>query len=212
MVPETCDKYCWCPFTVLSILMNVILRCSIYPSQWRTSIVSAIFKNKGCSFLPKFYRPISLVHLLSKFMEVVCTSLSSISIPKVQERRRSRFQGVMIFFSSFFFPEPAFPVKINRQNFLQNSIFLESTQSRLSRLSEFFSKSLDLSGSTWTFCYFVFFDLDPSGILAHIFQTWIWHSSLVVFHKNGPVMACPVISEKWKFKIHSNHAEDIKKM
>ena len=58
-------------FTVLSILMNVILRCSIYPSQWRTTIVSAIFKNKGCSFLPKFYRPISLVHLLSKFFDFI---------------------------------------------------------------------------------------------------------------------------------------------
>ena len=58
-------------FTGLSILMNVILRCSIYPSQWRTTIVSAIFKNKGCSFLPKFYRPISLVHLLSKFFDFI---------------------------------------------------------------------------------------------------------------------------------------------
>jgi hypothetical protein len=58
-------------FAILSILMNVILRCSIYPSQWRTTIVSAIFKNKGSSFLPKFYRPISLVHLLSKFFDFI---------------------------------------------------------------------------------------------------------------------------------------------
>ena len=46
-------------FTILSILMNVILRCSIYPTQWRTTIVSAIFKNKESSLFPKFYRPIS---------------------------------------------------------------------------------------------------------------------------------------------------------
>ena len=58
-------------FSILSILMNVILRCSIYPSAWRTSIVSAIFKNKGNSLFPKFYRPISLVHLLSKFFDFI---------------------------------------------------------------------------------------------------------------------------------------------
>ena len=58
-------------FTILSILMNVILSFSIYPSQWRTTIVSAIFKNKGCSLFPKFYRPISLVQLLSKFFDFI---------------------------------------------------------------------------------------------------------------------------------------------
>ena len=58
-------------FTILTILMNVILQKAIYPSLWRITIVCAIFKNKGSSLLAKFYRPISLVQLLSKFFDFV---------------------------------------------------------------------------------------------------------------------------------------------
>ena len=58
-------------FTILTLLMNVILQNAIYPSIWRVTMISAIFKNKGNSLLAKFYRPISLVHLLSKFFDFI---------------------------------------------------------------------------------------------------------------------------------------------
>ena len=51
--------------------MNVILQNAIYPSKWRMTTVAAIFKNKGSSLLAKFYRPISLVQLLSKFFDFI---------------------------------------------------------------------------------------------------------------------------------------------
>ena len=58
-------------FTILTLLMNVILQNAIYPSVWKITTVSAIFKNKGNSLLAMFYRPISLVQLLSKFFDFI---------------------------------------------------------------------------------------------------------------------------------------------
>ena len=58
-------------FSILTILMNVILQNAIYPSKWRMTTVAAIFKNKGSSLLAKYYRPISLVQLLSKFFDFI---------------------------------------------------------------------------------------------------------------------------------------------
>ena len=58
-------------YTILLVLFNIILQCASYPSTWRTSVVAAIFKNKGSSWIPKFYRPISLVVLLSKLFDFI---------------------------------------------------------------------------------------------------------------------------------------------
>ena len=58
-------------YTILLVLFNMILQCASYPSTWRTSVVAAIFKNKGSSWIPKFYRPISLVVLLSKLFDFI---------------------------------------------------------------------------------------------------------------------------------------------
>ena len=38
MSPKHVTSIAGVMFTILSILMNVILSCSIYPSQWRTTI------------------------------------------------------------------------------------------------------------------------------------------------------------------------------
>ena len=58
-------------FSILLLLFNAIFQCSLYPTNWRTSIVTAIFKNKGSSLLAKFYRPVSLVVLLSKLFDFI---------------------------------------------------------------------------------------------------------------------------------------------
>ena len=58
-------------FSILLVLFNMVIHCAIYQSKWRTSIVAAIFKNKGSPWIPKFYRPISLVVLLSKLFDFI---------------------------------------------------------------------------------------------------------------------------------------------
>ena len=58
-------------FPILLILLNALLQCALYPKKWRTTIVSAIFKNKGSSLSQLNYRPISLVQLLSKLFDFI---------------------------------------------------------------------------------------------------------------------------------------------
>ena len=61
-------------YPVLAVIFNVILRSSLYPSKWRNTIVSTLFKNKGVTWLPKFFRPVSLVQLLSKMFDFILLS------------------------------------------------------------------------------------------------------------------------------------------
>ena len=58
-------------FSILLVLITMVTQCAIYPSKWRTSIVAAIFKNKGSPWIPTFYRPISSVVLLSKLFDFI---------------------------------------------------------------------------------------------------------------------------------------------
>ena len=58
-------------FPILQLLLNIVLYCALYPTHWRTSVVSAIFKNKGKYLNPKNYRPISLVQMLSKLFDFI---------------------------------------------------------------------------------------------------------------------------------------------
>lgn len=58
-------------FPILQLLLNIIFYCALYPTHWRTTIVSAIFKNKGKYLDPKNYRPISLVQMLSKLFDFI---------------------------------------------------------------------------------------------------------------------------------------------
>ena len=53
------------------ILFNIILQCRLFPSQWRSTDISAIFKNKGSVFSPNNYRPVSLVQILAKLFEYI---------------------------------------------------------------------------------------------------------------------------------------------
>ena len=41
-------------FTVLSTLMNLILKCSIYPTQWRITIVLPSSRTKDVAFYRRF--------------------------------------------------------------------------------------------------------------------------------------------------------------
>ena len=58
-------------FNILFVLFNIILQCALYPTRWRTSMVAAIFKNKGSHLIAKFYRPVSIVVLLSKLFDFI---------------------------------------------------------------------------------------------------------------------------------------------
>ena len=56
---------------VFQIIYNSILRFHIYPSKWRTTIVNAIFKNKGTRKLAQYFRGISIVYLMAKVFDIV---------------------------------------------------------------------------------------------------------------------------------------------
>ena len=56
---------------IFQIIYNTILKFHVYPSTWRTTIVNAIFKNKGMRKLAKYYRGISIVYLMSKIFDII---------------------------------------------------------------------------------------------------------------------------------------------
>ena len=58
-------------YPILLILFNIILSCSVIPVKWLYSIVIALFKNKGTRRFAKFFRPVSLVEMLSKLFDFV---------------------------------------------------------------------------------------------------------------------------------------------
>ena len=62
------------PQTILATLLiiyNTILSTHTYPTQWRTTIVNEIFKNKGESEKAANYRGISLVYMLCKVYDFI---------------------------------------------------------------------------------------------------------------------------------------------
>ena len=56
---------------VFQIIYNSILKSHTYPSKWRTTFVSAIFKNKGFRHLAQYFRGISIVYLMSKVFDII---------------------------------------------------------------------------------------------------------------------------------------------
>ena len=60
-----------CILYVFQIIYNSILNFHIYPSTWRTTIVNAIFKNKGSRGSAKYYRGISIVYLMAKIFDII---------------------------------------------------------------------------------------------------------------------------------------------
>ena len=50
-------------FPLLVMIFNTILQLSFYPEAWRNTVVNALFKNKGFTWLPKYFRPISLIYV-----------------------------------------------------------------------------------------------------------------------------------------------------
>ena len=76
---STCDG--WCPqmvktiptslYPVVLMLFNVILSCALFPSKWCRTVVAALFKNKGSPSISKYYRPVTLVYLLYKWLDFI---------------------------------------------------------------------------------------------------------------------------------------------
>ena len=60
-----------CIMLVFQIIYNSILKYHLYPGVWRTTIVNAIFKNKGTRRLAEFYRGISIVYLMAKIFDII---------------------------------------------------------------------------------------------------------------------------------------------
>ena len=56
-------------FPIILTLYNIILSFHLFPSLWRTSVVTALFKNKGSETNAKMYRPITLVDILPKVFD-----------------------------------------------------------------------------------------------------------------------------------------------
>ena len=53
----------------IQIIFNAILGSHFFPTKWRTTLVSELFKNKGVPTDATKYRPISLVQLLAKLFD-----------------------------------------------------------------------------------------------------------------------------------------------
>ena len=58
-------------YPLLVMIFNIILRLSHYPEKWRNTVVNTLFKNKGVTWLPQYFRPISLVQLLAKMFDFI---------------------------------------------------------------------------------------------------------------------------------------------
>ena len=62
------------PVTILyamQVIFNVILGTHFFPTKWRTTLVSELFKNKGLPTDASKYRPITLVQLLAKLFDSI---------------------------------------------------------------------------------------------------------------------------------------------
>ena len=55
----------------IQVIFNVILGTHFFPTKWRTTLVSELFKNKGLPRDATKYRPISLVQLLAKLFDSI---------------------------------------------------------------------------------------------------------------------------------------------
>ena len=60
-----------CILLVFQVIYNAILKSHVYPSNWRTTIVNAIFKNKGSRKCAQYYRGISIVYLMAKIFDII---------------------------------------------------------------------------------------------------------------------------------------------
>ena len=58
-------------FRFLTYIFNAILRTSTFPRQWKVAEIHMILKPGKQAELPKSYRPISLLPILSKIMETL---------------------------------------------------------------------------------------------------------------------------------------------
>ena len=58
-------------FPVIQFIFNFILINYVFPKQWVLTLINAIFKNKGSEEDAKYYRPVSLVQMLSKLFDFV---------------------------------------------------------------------------------------------------------------------------------------------
>ena len=65
-------------YPILLIIFNTILQCSIFPCQWWHSVIIALFKHKGSRSIPKNFRQVSLVVMLSKLFDFVLLNLFKI--------------------------------------------------------------------------------------------------------------------------------------
>ena len=60
-----------CLLLVFQLIYNCILKHHVYPTNWRTTIVNAIFKNKGSRLLAMYYRGISIVYMMAKIFDIL---------------------------------------------------------------------------------------------------------------------------------------------
>ena len=67
MITEVKD----CLFPMLLIIFNIILSRCILPVKWLFCVVIPLFKNKGLRHVAKFFRPVSLVEMLSKLFDFI---------------------------------------------------------------------------------------------------------------------------------------------
>ena len=56
---------------IIQLIFNTILKFHVFPTNWRTTIVGELFKNKGTRWISKNYRGISLVQLLAKLLDII---------------------------------------------------------------------------------------------------------------------------------------------
>ena len=75
--------------TPLTQLVNLSFRTSTFPQKMKTAIVKALFKNKGTEEDPQYYRPLSILSVLSKIFGRAATD----QIVTYMETRNLLFQN-----------------------------------------------------------------------------------------------------------------------
>ena len=76
----------------LAIIFNLSYRTGVFPSSWKSAVVTALYKNKGSRSAPANYRPISLLKSISKVCERILFDVLYVHVTPALSPAQSGFR------------------------------------------------------------------------------------------------------------------------
>ena len=76
----------------LAIIFNLSYRSGVFPSSWKSAVVTALYKNKGSRSAPANYRPISLLKSISKVCERILFDVLYVHVTPALSPAQSGFR------------------------------------------------------------------------------------------------------------------------